>query len=103
MSDRIAVVGLGYVGLPLAVAFDDAGRDVVGFDIDSDHVEALRSGRDPTDELGDATIDASTIEYTTDPAAMAGAAYFIIGVPTPVDEQDVPNLVTSRTSREGAA
>jgi UDP-N-acetyl-D-galactosamine dehydrogenase len=92
MSDRIAVVGLGYVGLPLAVAFDDAGRDVVGFDIDSDHVEALRSGRDPTDELGDATIDASTIEYTTDPAAMAGAAYFIIGVPTPVDEQDVPNL-----------
>ncbi len=91
-EDTICVVGLGYVGLPLAVAFDDAGADVLGYDIDDEKVHQLRSGDDPTGELGDDVIADSDVRFTSDPTAMADASYVIITVPTPIDQHKKPNL-----------
>ncbi|WP_433630400.1 nucleotide sugar dehydrogenase [Halomicrococcus sp. NG-SE-24] len=88
----ICVVGLGYVGLPLAVGFDQEGYSVVGFDVDDGKVETLRGGTDTTGDLGDDTIAESEITYTTDPGEMAHADYVMIAVPTPVDENRQPNL-----------
>ncbi|WP_435159765.1 nucleotide sugar dehydrogenase [Haladaptatus sp. DFWS20] len=88
----ICVVGLGYVGLPLAVGFDQEGYNVVGFDIDDGKVETLRSGTDTTGDLGDDTIAGSEIAYTTDPAEITNADYVMITVPTPVDQNQQPNL-----------
>ncbi|WP_458187849.1 nucleotide sugar dehydrogenase [Haladaptatus sp. NG-WS-4] len=88
----ICVVGLGYVGLPLAVGFDQEGYNVVGFDIDDGKVETLRSGTDTTGDLGDETIVESEITYTTDASEIARADYVMITVPTPVDENEQPNL-----------
>ncbi|GAA0241094.1 nucleotide sugar dehydrogenase [Haladaptatus pallidirubidus] len=88
----ICVVGLGYVGLPLAVGFDQEGFDVVGFDIDDGKVETLQSGTDTTGDLGDKTITESEVAYTTDPAEIADADYVMITVPTPVDQNQQPNF-----------
>ncbi|WP_227379239.1 nucleotide sugar dehydrogenase [Haladaptatus halobius] len=88
----ICVVGLGYVGLPLAVGFDQEGYSVVGFDIDDTKVETLRSGMDTTGDLGNETITESDITYTTDSNEIAHADYVMITVPTPVDQNLQPNL-----------
>ncbi len=92
MIRSICVVGLGYVGLPLAVAFDEAGHDVVGFDIDEAKVERLNDGADPTDELGAQRIADSTIEFTDDETAIERAEFVVIALPTPVDDLKNPNL-----------
>ncbi|WP_458210689.1 nucleotide sugar dehydrogenase [Haladaptatus sp. NG-SE-30] len=88
----ICVVGLGYVGLPLAVGFDQEGYSVVGFDIDDTKVETLRGGTDTTGDLGNETIAESEITYTSDPDDISRADYVMITVPTPVDENEQPNL-----------
>jgi UDP-N-acetyl-D-galactosamine dehydrogenase len=89
---RIAVIGLGYVGLPLAVAFDGAGHTVTAFDIDAEKVATLRAGGDPTGDTGADAIADSDIEFTTDPSALAGVDYVIVTVPTPVDDAGNPDL-----------
>ncbi|ELY56403.1 nucleotide sugar dehydrogenase [Natronococcus jeotgali] len=91
-SASVCVVGLGYVGLPLAAAFDAAGNAVTGFDVDPDKVETLESGVDPTGDVGDEAITDGEIEYTTDSAAIADAEFVIVAVPTPVDDNEKPNL-----------
>ncbi|AGB38726.1 nucleotide sugar dehydrogenase [Natronococcus occultus] len=88
----VCVVGLGYVGLPLAAAFDAAGNDVTGFDVDPDKVDTLESGVDPTGDVGDSAIAEGDIEYTTDSSAIANAEFVIVAVPTPVDDNEKPNL-----------
>src|SRR6056297_2184546 len=88
----ICVVGLGYVGLPLAVGFDQEGYSVVGFDVDDGKVATLRDGTDTTGDLGDDAIAESEITYTTDPGEIARADYVTIAVPTPVDDHQQPNL-----------
>jgi len=110
MRRSICVVGLGYVGLPLAAAFDEAGHDVVGFDIDRDRVDRLSEGVDPTEDLGDARIAESTVEFTTDETAIERGEFVVIAVPTPVDDLKNPNLeyieaaaeTVGRNLREGA-
>jgi UDP-N-acetyl-D-galactosamine dehydrogenase len=89
---RICVVGQGYVGLPLAIAFDEEGHDVVGFDIDESKIEQLSGGVDTTGDLGDARIAGSDVEFTTDVGTVADADYVLITVPTPVDEMSNPDL-----------
>lgn len=88
----ICVVGMGYVGLPLGVAFDEAGYETIGFDIDSDRVDAFRSGADPTDEVGDGTIADSDVTFTDDPAVIADADVILVTVPTPLDNVQNPRL-----------
>ena len=89
----VCVVGMGYVGLPLAVAFDDADQDVVGFDIDERKVSALNDGVDTTEgDLGDDRIRNCDVEFTTEATVIGDADYAIVAVPTPVDGQGTPNL-----------
>ena len=92
MRNTVAVVGLGYVGLPLAVAFDDAGHQVIGYDIDDTRIDRLKAGVDPTDEVGDQPVDRSDVHFSSDAIHLSDADYVIITVPTPVDELGNPNL-----------
>jgi len=87
----ICVVGLGYVGLPLALAFAEEGVDVTGFDVAEAKVDALAAGRDPTGHVSDDGVSRTDAEFTADPARIRGADYVIIAVPTPV-EGKVPDL-----------
>ncbi|WP_336342976.1 nucleotide sugar dehydrogenase [Halalkalicoccus ordinarius] len=91
-TGTVCIVGLGYVGLPLASAFDEEGLDVIGFDVDEAKVARLSEGRDPTNEIGDEAVARSGIEFTTDPTPIERAEYVIITVPTPVDSMKNPNL-----------
>ena len=85
-QSKIAVVGMGYVGLPLAFAFDKKGISVIGFDIDVAKIETYKKGIDPTKEIGDEAVQSSTIEYTADASKLKEARMIIVAVPTPVDE-----------------
>lgn len=88
----IAILGLGYVGLPLALALDRAGFDVVGLDTDPDLVATLHKGTDPNGEVADASLAQSNATFTADPAALASCTTYIIAVPTPITKAKKPNL-----------
>ena len=88
---RISVVGLGYVGLPVAVAFGRTAR-VVGFDVSAPRLSELRGGHDRTGEVTDADLKAADILYTDRTEELATADFHIIAVPTPVDEAHQPDL-----------
>jgi len=95
MSPReriVSVVGLGYVGLPVAAAFARAGLRVVGFDVAPDRVAELRSGHDRTGELARGELDGNRVSFTTDPADLAAADFHVVTVPTPVDDARRPDL-----------
>jgi len=88
----VAVIGLGYVGLPLVVEFGKHGR-TIGFDIHEGKVAACKAGTDPSRELSDAQMAAAPLaEYTSDPTALAEADVIIVAVPTPVDEAHIPDF-----------
>jgi UDP-N-acetyl-D-galactosamine dehydrogenase len=89
---KIAVIGLGYVGLPVAVAFAQSGAPVIGFDVDATRLEELRAGEDRTREVEPDQLKAPTLTYTGDPAALAAADFFIVTVPTPIDAARRPDL-----------
>lgn len=88
---KIVVIGLGYVGLPLAVALAKS-FEVIGLDIDERRIAQLRAGDDRTHEVDASTLSASTLLLTADPAICAGADIYIVTVPTPVDDQNNPDL-----------
>jgi len=90
-GSRVAVIGLGYVGLPLAVALA-RHFSAVGIDIDDGRVGELRSGHDRTNELTGEQLAASSLELSTDIEAAADADVFIVTVPTPVDHANRPDL-----------
>ena len=92
MNSTVCVTGIGYVGLQLATSFDETGHEVIAYDVDEDRIGHLSSGRDPTGEVGDEVISSSSIEFTTDRSVIERADYVLIAVPTPVDEQENPNL-----------
>jgi len=96
---RIVVVGLGYVGLPLAIAMANK-FDVMGFDISADRIKELKSGFDRTDEIDRKRMEASTIKLTMDSADIKGAAIYIVTVPTPVNADNSPDLSPVRSSCE---
>ncbi len=88
---RVAVVGLGYVGLPLAVEFGKQ-RPVIGFDINPQRVEALQSGHDHTLEVEDSDLQGADVVYSVDEAVLDGANVFIVTTPTPIDKHKQPDL-----------
>jgi UDP-N-acetyl-D-glucosamine/UDP-N-acetyl-D-galactosamine dehydrogenase len=90
---NIAVIGLGYVGLPVAIAFGRAGAPVVGFDIDAARIAELRAGHDRTREIPADQLLHPTLCYTGDPAQLSRADFFIVTVPTPIDAARRPFLV----------
>jgi len=87
----IVVVGLGYVGLPLAVALAKS-YPTVGLDIDESRIAELKAGHDRTDEIDDARLAASELQYAAKADACAAADVYIVTVPTPVDERNRPDL-----------
>jgi UDP-N-acetyl-D-glucosamine/UDP-N-acetyl-D-galactosamine dehydrogenase len=89
---KIAVIGLGYVGLPVAAAFARGGAPVVGFDIDAARIAELKAGQDRTREVEAADLRLPTLSLTCDPAAFRGSDFFVVTVPTPIDEARRPDL-----------
>ena len=89
---KIAVIGLGYVGLPVAVSFARAGVPVVSFDINAARITELKSGLDRTREVEREDLSRPTLTYTDDPAALRTSDFFIVTVPTPIDSARRPDL-----------
>ena len=90
-SRKISVVGLGYVGLPVAVAFGKHGP-VIGFDINENRLEELRAGQDRTNEVSATELGDTQIEFTSKPEVLAQADFHIVAVPTPIDDAHQPDL-----------
>jgi len=89
---KLAVIGLGYVGLPVAVAFGRQGSPVIGFDIDATRIAELKSGSDRTREVEADDLRHPHLQFTSDPADLSGADFFIVTVPTPIDQARRPDL-----------
>jgi len=90
-EEKIALVGLGYVGMPIAVAFSKKVK-VVGFDLNKAKIEKYQNGIDPTCEVGDEAIKACSVEFTFDESKLKEAKFFIVAVPTPVNPDHTPDL-----------
>jgi UDP-N-acetyl-D-galactosamine dehydrogenase len=88
---KIALIGLGYVGLPIALAFAKHAS-VIGFDINAERVEMMKNGEDPSKELDASDFENSDIEFTTSVEVLKEARFFIVAVPTPIDEHKRPDL-----------
>ena len=101
-SPRISVVGLGYVGLPLAIHLA-RHFEVTGFDIDGARIAELEAGDDRTEEVAADALQDTTMRFTGDEAALAGTDVFIVTVPTPVDDQNRPDLAAIRGASETVA
>lgn len=91
-EESLSVVGLGYVGMPLAVAFAAKGINVIGFDLNEKKIELYKSGIDPTKEVGDEKIRTTTIRFTPDENELKKAKFHIVAVPTPVNTDHTPDL-----------
>lgn len=90
-EEKIALVGLGYVGMPIAVAFSKKAK-VIGFDVNRSKIDLYRKGIDPTKEVGDDAIGACAVEFTADEAKLREAKFHIVAVPTPVNQDKTPDL-----------
>lgn len=90
-KDKLAVVGLGYVGMPLAVEFSKH-VPVIGFDVNEEKVEAYKSGHDATKEVGDEVVKQADVEWTTNEKKLAEAHFIIVAVPTPINGDTTPDL-----------
>jgi len=92
-EEKISIVGLGYVGIPLAVSFSKKA-DVIGFDINKGKIKLYQSGIDPTKEVGNETMVACKVNFTADEAKLKEAKFHIVAVPTPVNEDHTPDLTS---------
>ena len=97
-EEKLSLVGLGYVGMPIAVAFARKIK-VVGFDLNEKKIQMYRDGIDPTKEVGDEVIRHTAVEFTADPGKLREAKFHIVAVPTPVNDDHTPDL----TPVEGAS
>ncbi|MDD3412670.1 MAG: nucleotide sugar dehydrogenase [Lachnospiraceae bacterium] len=97
-EEKIALIGLGYVGMPIAVAFAKEA-DVVGFDLNKDKIKAYQNGIDATEEVGDEEIKKTTVQFTCDETRLKDAKFHIVAVPTPINQDKTPDL----TPVEGAS
>lgn len=91
-EEKLALVGLGYVGMPIAVAFAKKGIDVIGFDLNKAKIELYKKGFDPTKEVGDQAIKGTSVQFTYDEAKLKEAKFIIVAVPTPVNIDHTPDL-----------
>ncbi len=98
-NEKISIVGLGYVGMPIAVEFAKRGVKVIGYDLNKIKIETYKAGIDPTHEVGDDVIKTTTVEFTADEMKLRDAKFHIVAVPTPTNDDHTPNL----TPIEGAS
>jgi nucleotide sugar dehydrogenase len=87
----ICIVGMGYVGLPLAIEFAKHVK-VIGYEINEEKVQLMKNGIDPTHEVGDDAVKNTTIEFTSNPKKINEADFIIVAVPTPINENNIPDL-----------
>jgi UDP-N-acetyl-D-galactosamine dehydrogenase len=92
MSEKIAIIGLGYVGLPLAIALAKQFPDTVGFDINPEKIHALTQGIDATGEVCLKDLKSTSLQFTSDPNRLKSSNFFIVAVPTPIDSNHHPDL-----------
>ena len=97
-DEKLALVGLGYVGMPIAVAFSKKVK-VVGFDLNAKKIELYKNGIDPTNEVGNEAVKNCSVEFTADESKLKEARFIIVAVPTPVNDDHTPDL----TPVEGAS
>lgn len=97
-EEKISLVGLGYVGMPIAVAFARKVK-VVGFDLNQEKIKLYQSGVDPTKEVGNEIIRNTKVEFSSDETKLREAKFHIVAVPTPVNDDHTPDL----TPVEGAS
>lgn len=90
-KEKLSLVGLGYVGMPIAVAFARKIK-VVGFDLNAAKIDLYKSGIDPTNEVGNDVIKNTAVEFTADAAKLKEAKFHIVAVPTPVNDDHTPDL-----------
>ena len=91
-KEKLSLIGLGYVGMPIAVAFAKK-LNVIGFDLNEAKIDLYKNGIDPTREVGDEVIQATTVEFTADENKLREAKFHIVAVPTPVNDDHTPDLV----------
>ena len=91
-EEKLSLIGLGYVGMPIAVAFANKGIDVIGFDLNKTKIELYKSGIDPTKEVGNDAIKNTTVYFTHDESDLKKAKFHIVAVPTPVNADHTPDL-----------
>ena len=91
-EEKLSLVGLGYVGMPIAVAFANKGIDVIGFDLNKAKIELYKNGVDPTKEVGDDAIKNTKVYFTSDETDLKKAKFHIVAVPTPVNIDHTPDL-----------
>lgn len=91
-EESICLVGLGYVGMPIAVAFAQKGVNVIGFDLNKAKIDLYKSGIDPTKEVGDEQIKNSSVFFTSEEKDLQKAKFIIVAVPTPVNQDHTPDL-----------
>lgn len=91
-KESLSLVGLGYVGMPIAVAFAKKGLKVIGYDLNKEKIELYKSGVDPTKEVGDEIVKNTTVEFTADEHRLRDAKFHIVAVPTPVNTDHTPDL-----------
>ncbi len=99
-SESLALVGLGYVGMPIAVAFAKKGLHVIGFDLNKEKIAFYQSGIDPTLEVSDDEIKKTTVQFTSDETALQNAKFIIVAVPTPVNSDHTPDLTSVISASE---
>jgi len=98
-QNKLAVIGLGYVGLPIALEFARK-LSVIGFDINPKRVEMMKQGIDPSNELSKEAFEGCDITFTDSLEVLKEATFYIVAVPTPVDEHNVPDLVPVQRASE---
>ena len=91
-KESLALVGLGYVGMPIAHSFAKKGLNVIGFDLNKEKIECYKSGIDPTKEVGDNEIKNTKVQFTSDERDLKKAKFIIVAVPTPVNMDHTPDL-----------
>ena len=91
MNRKISVIGLGYVGLPVAVAFGKKSK-VIGFDVNEKRLTEIRKGHDSTNEVEAKEIKTADIQFTSNPEDLRQADFHIVAVPTPINEAKQPDL-----------
>lgn len=91
-DEPLSLIGLGYVGMPIAVAFANEGVKVIGFDINKAKIEIYKNGKDPTNEVGDDVIKQTSVMFTSDERDLKKSKFHIVAVPTPVNQDHTPDL-----------
>lgn len=98
-DEKMSIIGLGYVGMPIAVAFAKK-IDVLGFDISESKIEEYKAGFDPTNEVGDQAIQDTTVDFTADASRIQEAKFHVVAVPTPITHDNIPDLTPLRAASQ---